>query len=100
MQPVITTSFLLTLYTPSILPKDRQFLAEKTGCDSGARPSPCTRFLGGRLGGTIIASDHVREHAHFCHGAFFQAFDQVASHTAVEGVVAALETAPGASQAL
>ena len=51
--------------------------------------------------GTIIfAWDHVRDHAHFCHGAFFRAFDQVALHTAVEGVVAALQTAPGASQAL
>ena len=43
---------------------------------------------------------HVRDHAHFSHGAFFRAFDQVASHTAVKGVVDALETAPEASQAL
>ena len=41
----------LTLYTPSFLPKDWHFPAEKTECDSGARPSPCARFPGGRLGG-------------------------------------------------
>ena len=44
--------------------------------------------------------DHVRDHAHFRHDAFFRAFDQVALHTAVKGGVAALETAPEASQAL
>ena len=49
---------------------------------------------------TIFASDHIGDHAHFRHGAFFRAFDQVASHTAVKGVVAALETTPEASQAL
>ena len=49
---------------------------------------------------TILAWDHVRDHAHFRHGAFFRVFDQVASHKAVKGVVAALETAPEASQAL
>ena len=49
---------------------------------------------------TILAWDHVRDHAHFRHGTFFRAFDQVASHTAVKGVVAALETAPEASQPL
>ena len=41
----------LTLYTPSFLPKDWHFPAQKTECDSGARPSPCARFPGGRLGG-------------------------------------------------
>ena len=46
---------------------------------------------------TILAWDHVRHHAHFHHGAFFGVFDQVALHTAVKGVVAALETAPEAS---
>ena len=49
---------------------------------------------------TILAWDHVRDHAHFHHDVFFRALDQVASHTAVKGVVAALETAPEASQAL
>ena len=48
----------------------------------------------------FLAWDHVRDHAHFRHDAFFRAFDQVASHTAIKGVVAALETAPEASQAL
>ena len=41
----------LTLYTPSFLPKDWHFPAEKTECDSGARPSPCARFPGARLCG-------------------------------------------------
>ena len=41
----------LTLFTASFLLKDWQFPAGKTGCDSGARPSLCARFPGGRLGG-------------------------------------------------
>ena len=41
----------LTLYTPSFLPKDWHFPAEKTECDSGARPSACAHFPGSRLGG-------------------------------------------------
>ena len=45
---------------------------------------------------TILAWDHVRDHAHFRHDAFFRAFGQVASHTAIKGVVAALETTPEA----
>ena len=53
---------------------------------------------------TIFASDHVtdhfRDHTHFQHGAFSERFDKVASHTAVKGVVATLETASEASQAL